>query len=330
MALAGLHRLCSALRAFGPDELPILAYHRVRDIADEEAFPFDPDLVSASCSGFAWQMSYLRRRYNPITFRTWLDAVDGKEKLPPRPVIVTFDDGYDDNYFHAFPVLKSLGMPATIFVSTGYVGGDKPFWFDLLACIAHSAPAGPMAVSELGMTLTLDDVASRRAAAARLVSALKRVPNGKRLMIFERLEKEYASTMKSVDFRQSRPLNWDQIREMSAAGIEFGSHTVSHPILSRLDDAGLTEELTESRLCLERQLGLPAPVLAYPVGGHDEFNEKVVQAASAAGYRLGVSYVPGVNKPGRMDPFRLRRQHVERYVSNAYFSGLLSLPEIFH
>lgn len=330
MAVTGLHGLCSALRALNPDELPILAYHRVCDIGDENAFPFDPDLVSASRSAFAWQMNYLKQRYNPISFRTWLNALDGKETLPPRPVIVTFDDGYDDNYFNAFPILKSLGMPATIFVSTGYIGSEKPFWFDLVACMAHCAPNGCLTVEELNLDLALSDAASRRIAAASLVSALKRVHNNKRLMILERLEKQYAGFMKSVDFRLSRPLSWDQIREMSEAGIEFGSHTVSHPILSRLDDAELRRELVESRSCLEQRLGRPATVLAYPVGGFDEFNEKVVQAAIAAGYGLGVSYVPGVNRPGDMDRFRLRRQHVERYTSNAYFSGLLSLPEIFH
>lgn len=329
MAVTGLHGLCSFLRALKPGELPILAYHRVCDIADEAAFPFDPDLVSASRSAFAWQMNYLKRRHNPITFQTWLNAMDGKAELPARPVIVSFDDGYDDNYFNAFPVLKSLGMPATIFVSTGYIDQDKPFWFDEVACIIYNAPGGSMVVEGLDMNLTLNDVSSRRAAAAVIVSALKRVPNARRLTILDRLEKKYVSVLKSVDFRLSRPLSWVQMREMSAAGIEFGSHTVSHPILSRLNDDELRKELVESKQRLEQELSKPAPVLAYPVGGPEEFNEKVVREAMEAGYRLGASYVPGVNRLDDMDRFRLRRQHVERYTSNAYFSGLLSLPEIF-
>jgi peptidoglycan/xylan/chitin deacetylase (PgdA/CDA1 family) len=331
MAMTGLHGLCSFLRSLRPGELPILAYHRVCDIGDEAAFPFDPDLVSASCSAFAWQMQYLKDRYDPITFRTLLDSLDGKARLPARPVIVTFDDGYDDNYLNAFPVLRSLGMPATIFVSTGYIGSGKPFWFDLVAHILHHAPVGTLTVPDLDMSLTLGaGVDSRRAAASRLVGALKRVSNARRLNILDQLERQYAGAMKTTEFRLSHPLDWNQIREMSAAGIEFSSHTVSHPILSRLDDDDLERELTDSRQRLEQELGKPAPVLAYPVGGPEEFNDKVVRAAGAAGYRLGVSYMPGVNRLAGMDRFRLRRQHVERYVSNAWFSGLLSLPEIFH
>ena len=329
--MTGLHGLCSFLRALRPGKLPILAYHRVCDIGNEERFPFDPDLVSASCSAFAWQMQYLRDGYHPITFQALLDALDGKASLPARPVIVTFDDGYDDNYLNAFPVLRSLDMPATIFVSTGYIGTGKPFWFDLVAHILYNAPNGVLAVKELELTLSLDPgVDSRRAAAALLVAKLKRVSNAQRLGILDWLEREYAGIMNTAEFRLSHPLDWNQVREMSAAGIEFGSHTVSHPILSRLDDDELRRELMDSRQRLEQELGKPAPVLAYPVGGPEEFNDKVVQAAASTGYRLGVSYMPGVNRLGGMDRFRLRRQHVERYVSNAYFSGLMSLPEIFH
>ncbi len=329
--MTGLHGLSSFLRGLRASEIPILAYHRVFDIGQEPAFSFDPDLVSASPSAFAWQMQYLRDRYHPITFQSLLNVMDGKEELPSRPVIVSFDDGYDDNYLNAFPVLRSLEIPATIFVSTGYIGSGKPFWFDLVAHILYHAPNGSLTVKALGIALSLDTgVDSRRIAASRLVGALKRVSNAQRLDILDWLEREHGDAMKPGDFCLSHPLDWSQVREMSAAGIEFGSHTVSHPILSRLDDSELRQELMESRQRLEQELGKPAPVLAYPVGGPEEFNEKVVQAAAAAGYRLGVSYMPGVNRIGDMDRFRLRRQHVERYISNAYFAGLLSLPEIFH
>src|SRR3990172_9069986 len=224
MAMTGLHGLCSFLRALKPGELPILAYHRVCDIGDESMFPFDPDLVSASCSAFAWQMQYLKDRHDPITFRTLLDSLDGKARLPGRPVIVTFDDGYDDNYHNAFPVLRSLGMPATIFVSTGYIGSGKPFWFDLVAHILHHAPEGHLTLKALGIALSLDTgVDSRRIAASRLVGALKRVSNAQRLDILDWLEREHGDAMKPGDFCLSHPLDRSQVREISAAGIEFGS-----------------------------------------------------------------------------------------------------------
>ncbi len=330
MTFTGMHGVCAFLRHLTIDELPILAYHRIYDIEDESKFPFDPELVSASVSGFAWQMEYIKERYQPITFQTLLDVFDGKAELPERPVIVTFDDGYDDNYHNAFPVLKSLRIPATLFVSTGYIGHGKPFWFDLVAHILYQAPAGSVSLNGFDMTLRLDnDVESRRVATARLIGALKRVSNHRRLEFLDRFEREYSHVVNNDGYKRSRPLEWSHIREMSAAGIEFGSHTVSHPILSRLDDAALRQELIQSRETLEHELGKPVSVLAYPVGGAEEFNEKVIEVAQSAGYRLGVSYMQGVNRLGSLDRFRLRRQHVERYTTAPYFSGLLSLPEIF-
>ena len=90
MGATGLHGFCAFLRCLATDEVPILAYHRVCDIGDESAFPFDPELVSASCSAFAWQMEYVKKRYHPITFQTLLDALEGRAPLPDRPLIVTF------------------------------------------------------------------------------------------------------------------------------------------------------------------------------------------------------------------------------------------------
>lgn len=330
MAVTGLHDLCTLLRRLIADQLPILAYHRVCDIEDEAAFPFDPGLVSASVSDFTRQMQHIKDRYHPITFQNLLDALDGKTLLPDCPLIVTFDDGYDDNYYNAFPVLKALGIPATVFVSTGYIGSGKPFWFDMVAHIVYKSPVGPLPANDLGITLQLDaNVASRRVATANLIGVLKRVSNQRRVEFLNRLEHHHGHVVDTDAFRLSRPLDWNQVREMSAAGIEFGSHTVTHPILSMLDEASLGCELAQSRSDLERKLGKLVSVLAYPVGGPEEFNEKVIDAAQSTGYRLGVSYMQGINRLQGLDRFRLRRQHVERYTSAPYFSGLLSLPEVF-
>jgi len=330
MRCTGMGTLAGFLRHLAVSDLPILAYHRVYDVVDESSFPFDPELVSATPTEFAWQMQYVKDRHSPITFQMLIDSMDGRVVLPPRPVIVTFDDGYDDNYHHAFPVLKALNIPATIFISTGYVGSDKPFWFDLIAHILYRARPGVMRFDDLGLVVHLrEDVASRRTASDNLLVAIKSLGNERRLEFLSRLEKEYGAVVDRSSLRHSHPLNWEQIREMSLHGIEFGSHTVSHPILSSLDGPSLDSELAESMAHLERELGKPVSVLAYPVGGAEAFNANVISSAKAAGYRLGVSYIPGVNLLNRLDHFRLRRQHVERYTSRAYFTGLLGLPEIF-
>lgn len=329
LRLGVTHTVLAARHYLGRDLL-ILAYHRVLDIGDESRFPFDPELVSATPAEFAWQMEWLRRYATPVSFQDVFDALDGRRRLPHRPAIVTFDDGFEDNYTHAFPVLRRAGIPATIFIASGYIGSGEIYWYDFIAHVIYHAPAGEFGITGLGLSLPLDDtIASRRRAAETVLEVLKRVPDTRRCEIVENLRNTRTEHLPAEERHLSRPMSWDQVREMSRAGIEFGSHSVSHPILANLDDASLTRELVDSKAVIEREIGKPAQVLAYPVGQDFAYDGRVVQTARAAGYRLAVSYISGVNRLRALDHYGLRRLHVERYTRRADFSAMLALPEIF-
>lgn len=310
------------------DEIPILAYHRVLDIAGDPEFDFDPELVSASVEDFDWQMRYIQRHYTPITFSHLLSALDGVGTLPARPIIVTFDDGFDDNYRNAFPVLKSLGVPATFFIATGYIGQSRTFWFDWFFYLCGEAKRRGVSVRIDSTEFNFADEqgdASRRAALAQLWV----VPDGERRAAIRRLEAALALDQPEDGFSRSRPMMWEDVQEMAAHGMEIGSHTVSHPILTTVDDDGLYDELGKSKQDLEQRLRRPVDVIAYPVGGPQAFNGRVQRAVRDAGYRLGVSYVSGTNERRRLDRFALKRLHVERYIDRAQFSAALALPEVF-
>jgi len=324
--LSPLARIRAAYRT----DVPILAYHRVWDVRNEDAFPFDVELISARIDEFRWQMEYVRADFNPITFGTLLEILDGATPAPPRPVIVTFDDGFEDNFEHAFPILKALGIPATIFLSTGYIASQETFWFDRLAQLLLASPERELAVAGLAERIQLArDVPSRRRALRKVLAELKLMPNQFRLEVLARLEFELGPLAADRATSESRPLNWDQVREMAQAGIEFGSHAVTHPILANLSDDELQTELIESRRAIELQTGKSVTTISYPVGGRTAFNDCVRQAVQRAGYRLGVTYLPGTNLLSDMDRYCLRRQHVERYTDRSYFAAMLGLPEIF-
>lgn len=326
----GADRVVLAARRFLGRDLLILAYHRVLDIGDESRFPFDPELVSASPTAFAWQMDRLRHHATPVTFEDVIDALDGRRRLPPRPAIVTFDDGFEDNYTHAFPVLRRAGIPATIFIATGYIGSAEIYWYDFIAHLVFHAPRGEFRIEELGLSPLLDrGVDSRRRAAAEILEALKRIPDATRRNIVRRLHAAWFDRLPAAERALSRPMNWDQIREMSRAGIEFGSHSVSHPVLANLDDAALARELADSKADIEREIAKPVRVIAYPVGQSFAYDARVVAAVRAAGYRLAASYVSGGNRLRALDRYALRRLHVERYTRRSDFSAMLALPEIF-
>lgn len=296
--------------------ITLLAYHRVLDVPDEDAFPGDIELVSASVAQFAEQMRFVKTHYRATTFAALLADLDAGRPIAPATCLVTFDDGFADNYHHAFPVLRALGLPATIFLSTGFIDRQEVFWYERLAhAVLASTQAGATAVA-------------RRAALAGLLKGLKRLPDAERRARVESLVADHAPA--GIDaMPTSAPLTWEQVREMAAGGIEFGSHTVDHPVLSRLEPAALRAELGDSRARIQAMTGQPVDVIAYPVGGQDAFNPGVQRAVREAGYRLGVSYMPGVESPDRWDPYAIRRLPVERYVDGTRFRAMLASPGLF-
>ena len=330
MTATGLSPMLTRLRSLLYSEIMILAYHRILDRVNEEDFEFDLELISAWTPEFEWQMRYVRKHYTPITFRYLLDHLDGKQALPPRPILITFDDGFDDNYLHAFPVLKSLAMPATIFIATGYIGQERTFWFDWLVYLCNKAAVAGKPVRLDGKIFFFSrNRTLRQQEIANMFFYAKRLPDDRLRRALMDVEREMGLTYPEGGFTSSHPLNWDQIREMAAHGIEFGSHSVTHPILANTSSAQLRDELTISKACLEQELGRPVDVLAYPVGQDFAFNGDVMAAARAAGYRIGVSYISGVNPASHLDLFRLRRLHVERYVSRDDFRCMLAIPRLY-
>lgn len=310
------------------ERLTVLAYHRVVDMGNEDEFPYDPELVSATPGDFSWQMEFVRRHFEAITFARLIESIERASRMPRRALIVTFDDGHRDNYENAFPVLRRLGLSATIFLSTGYIGEQNTLWFDRVAHLLYHAPRGTLAIRDIAFDADLQDVRSRRLAAERLLQILKSVRNDERLEILRQLERLVPPSPREGEAR-SGALNWSQVREMSEAGIEFGSHAVTHPVLTTLEDGALDHELRESRCTIEQKTGKACDVIAYPVGGPCAFDERVTAAARHVGYKLGVSYLSGTNPMRRLEPFAIRRLHVERYTSRAYFQSMLALPSVF-
>lgn len=314
----------------GPRRLVVLAYHRVLDVPDEDAHPGDPELISASTADFERQMRFVRDNFAPISLAGVLDILDRGAALPRRSLVVTFDDGHVDNYTNAFPVLKRLGMPATIFLSTAYI--DAPhtrFWFDRVAELFFFAPSGTVALKEIDHVAALGATSSRRQATDRLLRQLKCEPNERRLAVLDELERLLAQHVPAVHPPRRAAMTWDEVREMADGGVEFGSHTVTHPILSRLDDAAILRELSESRDRIRACTGRPIDSVAYPVGKADAYDARTIRAAKACGYRIGLSYETGINAHLDGNLFELRRLAVERYVSYGHFRAMLSLPEVF-
>lgn len=310
----------------GSRSLHILAYHRVLD-DDHATFPFDEAVISATTHIFRQQMEFVRRNFNVISFKQLASLEREKREWPERALIITFDDGYSDNYSNAFPILREMGLSATIFPAVAHINETKLFWWDFIAYCFKRTPLSsvtlPLFDSE---TLSLADHSARRKTIDRVLDWIKEVP--------ESTKREFTSTLAdNLEVRLPENLaagmhmTWDEAREMLASGIEFGSHTMTHPILSNVHPAQLAEEVSESKRIMEQELRSEVLAFSYPVGGRTSFNEVVKKEVKKCGFRYAVSYREGVAKKG-CDPFALPRIHIETSHSLNLFRANLMYPKV--
>ena len=276
--------------------LTIPCYHRVLpgDLRGRSAFP---DLA-VTPEAFAAQVAYCRRHYDCVTLTEAMERFAANRQID-RPVLCfTFDDGYWDNFEHARGVLNEHGIHATFFVISRLVGTGISPWYDRLAA----------AVSHLRHVSTPDESAfNDDRPATDVVRDTKCLPNDEREAVVERACAAATAAGWREDGRD-RLMTAEQLRQLADDGHEVGSHTQTHPILTRLSPDRLAHELATSRTEIEAIIGRPVVSLAYPNGDHDE---TVVSAARRAGYRYAVTTLPGVSPIGT-DPLRLRRVHVSQ------------------
>ncbi|HVF89854.1 MAG TPA: polysaccharide deacetylase family protein [Blastocatellia bacterium] len=311
----------------------ILAYHRVLD--DEPgSFPFDDEVISARTEAFREQMKFARRNFDIVSFRDLRQCETEGRAWPERGLIVTFDDGYSDNYSNAFPVLEEMGIPATIFLTTSHIGQKKLFWWDQIAYSVKQASRRSIHYPELSSEpVSLASAADRRRAIGMILDYVKEIPEETRLRFQDRLYRDLDARVPDA-FADRMHLSWDEVRAMSARGIDFGSHTMTHPILSNVTGEQLEEEVSASKKAIEQNTGKEVLAFAYPAGRVSRFNKIVQEAVARAGYAYAVSYEEGLALQNHSDRYRLSRIHVERghspslFRANVMFPGLMFKQEL--
>ena len=275
----------------------ILYYHRV----NEECDPFFPAFTTQL---FEQQIRFVARHYKVITLSELLDRL---EHGAPRGsmVAITFDDGYQDNYHYAFPILRKYGLPATIFLTTGSIDNRQPLWFERLAGALKRTHREFVDVEiDLPRRFWLRTQQERLQANGKIFSLLRRLPDETRRISYQDLLQRLEAP--DDPDRNNKMLTWDQIREMRQNGIEFGGHTVTHPFLSKMSPEGAAWELSESKRRIESELQVPVEHFAYPNGREEDIAPWNKEVLRAAGYRAAVTTIWGVNCRST-DPLELRR-----------------------
>jgi len=275
--------------------LSILIYHRVLP-ADDGFNNWD-----VTAGEFESQMRAVAEQFSPLPLSEAVERLAARS-LPARAVCVTFDDGYADNAEVALPILRKHRVPATFFIATGYLDGGRMFNDTVTESIrAISTPTLDLASLGLGR-LVLDTVEAKRAAIARILPVLKYLPAPEREAQAARLG-ELAGISPSSDLMMREA----QVRELHAAGMGIGAHTVTHPILLNTAPEAARREIVESGRRLAEILREPVRLFAYPNGKPGvDYGAEHVQMVRDAGFAAAVSTGWGVATE-RSDRFQLPR-----------------------
>jgi peptidoglycan/xylan/chitin deacetylase (PgdA/CDA1 family) len=307
-------------RWWAPGGVVCLNYHRLCQGAPDVG---DPGVVSTDPSGFDAQMAFLARNCDVIVPA---DLPAARRDRRGRFALVTFDDGYRDNHDVAFPILRRHGLRATFFVATGFIDRPRLPWWDEIAAAAPHLDAGRLDLGEFG-TLEVEPSPGGAALRVRLLALYKSLPAGRAALLLARLR-----VMLPADALPSAAglwMDWNMLREMAAAGMVIGGHTVDHPVLSRLPPEGQREQIAVCARRLREELGVPMDCFAYPVGGRDSFDEATRAALRDAGVRFAFSYYGGFAGHERVDDLDIVREPVAPSVDPSTFRALVSLPRLF-
>ncbi|HVB75198.1 MAG TPA: polysaccharide deacetylase family protein [Ktedonobacteraceae bacterium] len=297
---------------------------------------------TASSGNLRQHMLYLRRHYHVMHLENALATAASSSPGSDRrtPLVLTFDDGYHDNYTHAFALARELQVPITIFLIPGYIeSGNRFWWLSKNHLVKHTQVEK---VSVEGKIYHLHQPVERQALLQVIDTHLRHAPSVAQRETFLLAMHEALAVPVAITPEEdaTRPLMWAEIREMQQSGeVSFGAHTMHHPILSYLtDQQEVQREIQECRVALEQQLERPVRAFAYPVGQRAHIGERVTQAVQQAGYDWAFTTLYGFNTR-QSNRYLLRRieadvnQHwlvlaVEAAGLWSFFSRLRWLPGI--
>jgi peptidoglycan/xylan/chitin deacetylase (PgdA/CDA1 family) len=307
--------LRSGLKKFNQGKVRILMYHRVTNELGRSDAPYN----AVSIANFDKQMARLASDYNVITLDDLCRCFPDFEALPENSAIITFDDGFRDNYLNAFPILKKYGLNATIYVCSGTVDNGKRLWFDRVSLILNSSKVRTFHFNSESFDFAPDGFFVHY----RIHEMMKDYSPEQVNRSIEQLAECVGvdeSALESIE--GSGMLSWDELREMQESGITIGAHTVSHPILSHLDDEVLQHEMLMCQRVLQNNLGRPVRHFSYPNGQPCDYDERALQIV-AKHYDSATTTTAGLTTE-TSDIYRLPRMHVDDEVE--LFAGKLELP----
>jgi peptidoglycan/xylan/chitin deacetylase (PgdA/CDA1 family) len=302
--------------------LTVLTYHRVGSPA--AVGELDPGLVEVEPRELEAQLAVLRTHCTILSIADVRYAARGR-RLPPNPVLVTFDDGYADGHDVALPILRRAGVPATFFIPTAFPDAGRLFWWDRVHLTMRRCRKDRVEL-RYPRPLVLHPAGDPGGAARRLCDAIKHTRGVDLGRLWETLEER---TGVSLDRAEERAvagrtvMGWRQVEALVAAGMDVQSHSHEHLVLNTLSPEAAEEDLRRSRRTLRDAIGCEVYGVAYPVGY--ELAGPLRRAAEDARFELGFTNNTGLGAKGRFDPLNVPRLSMDVDFSGAAYKARLLL-----
>ena len=316
-------RLLQCFRRRADSTLVVLNYHRLWPGREPGHTAFDSNVFCLCQAAFRDHVKWFKRHCRIISEEDLIDAFQ-TGSLPRGPsIMITFDDAYRDFYELAYPVLRDLDVPATLFVPSGMIEDRKLGWWDVLAFLVKRTSRTHFLYRGERVDLSGD----RNAAVQSFLQKVKLTEAEDMEALLVEMRNLLDVSGPSAEEQDEQLMTWEQIHAVAQDGIRIGSHAHSHRILSGLTSDEQQEELAVSRRTIEANTGAGVRSISYPVGGAMHFNDATIDAAREAGYELGFAFNKGVNRWPDVNRYGIDRVGPDRDPIMTYC--LCFLPEVF-
>ena len=286
----------------------ILAYHGVT----KREFQIPPWTLIL-LNTFEHQIKFIAEKYNIISLKQVVEGMKNGNSLPENPAVITFDDGYKNNLTLALPILQKYRVPATIFLTAGYIGSKEILPLDeVYLVITHPKNRSPITISEIGLgPLLLDSEEAILKSYYECVRVLKSFPTKEQKIYLALLKEMLESDYEKRDIvEEFRLLSHEEIEKLSKSGlIDFGAHTVSHEILTNISLEEAENEIIGSKDIIEKYLDEAITFFAYPNGTEADYNNEHIKFLEENKFICSVTTVPKLNTI-KDNPYRLGRMSI--------------------
>jgi peptidoglycan/xylan/chitin deacetylase (PgdA/CDA1 family) len=276
-------------------------------------------------ANFEQQIQYLKKNYTLISFEEAVEMMEQRAPIPSNALVITFDDGYRDNYQNAFPILDYYKIPATIFLSVDVIEKGTMLWFDwILEGLRYSKNKVLDMRPFYERQYTLGGMEEALNIGEEIIRHGKELSTEKRDEYVQYILEALGITAAELTLPRIM-MQWQEIKEMHRRGISFGNHGMTHTILSRLCGKALEQEIARGKEIMLDRIGVAGKVFAYPNGRPGDWTKEAKEVLRRHGYCCACTLLKGSNYPGYTDSYLLRRVAVTRGLESDVF-GRFSKP----